>query len=79
VIERLAIVGVGLLGGSLAKAARRHAIAREIVGVGRDEGRMRPAVTDGTLDRITTDLAAFATEPPRSPTPTTASRRITRA
>ena len=56
-IERLAIVGVGLLGGSLAKAARAHAIAREIVGIGRDEGRMRPALTDGTLDRITTDLA----------------------
>jgi len=58
VIDRLAIVGVGLLGGSLAKAARTHAIAREIVGIGRDEGRMRPALTDGTLDRITTDLAA---------------------
>ncbi len=56
-IERLAIVGVGLLGGSLAKAARAHAIARQIVGIGRDEGRMRPAVTDGTLDRVTTDLA----------------------
>ena len=56
-IERLAIVGVGLLGGSLAKAARAHAIARDIVGIGRDEGRLRPAVTDGTLDRATTDLA----------------------
>ena len=56
-IERLAIVGVGLLGGSLAKAARAHAIAREIVGIGRDENRLRPALTDGTLDRITTDLA----------------------
>jgi prephenate dehydrogenase len=57
VIERLAIVGVGLLGGSLAKAARAHAIARDIVGIGRDEGRLRPALTDGTLDRATTDLA----------------------
>ena len=56
-IERLAIVGVGLLGGSLAKAARAHAIAREIVGIGRNEARLRPAVTDGTLDRATTDLA----------------------
>ena len=56
-IERLAIVGVGLLGGSLAKAARTQALAREIVGIGRDEGRLRPAVVDGTLDRATTDLA----------------------
>ena len=56
-IERLAIVGVGLLGGSVAKAARAHGLAREIVGVGRDQARLRPAVTDGTLDRATTDLA----------------------
>ena len=56
-IERLAIVGVGLLGGSLAKAARAQAIAREIVGIGRDTGRLRPALTDGTCDRVTTDLA----------------------
>jgi prephenate dehydrogenase len=57
VIERLAIVGVGLLGGSLAKAARAHGIAREIVGIGRDQNRLRPALADSTLDRITTDLA----------------------
>jgi len=57
VIERLAIVGVGLLGGSLAKAARAHGIAREIVGIGRDQNRLRPALIDSTLDRITTDLA----------------------
>ena len=56
-IERLAIIGVGLLGGSLAKAARAQAIAREIVGIGRSEARLRPAADDGTLDRITTDLA----------------------
>ncbi len=56
-IERLAIVGVGLLGGSVARAARARAIAREIVGVGRDAGRLRPALSDGTLDRVTTDLA----------------------
>jgi prephenate dehydrogenase len=57
VIERLAIVGVGLLGGSVAKAARAHGVAREIVGVGRDLGRLQPAVHDGALDRATTDLA----------------------
>ena len=55
-IERLAIVGVGLLGGSVAKAARARAVAREIVGVGRDLGRLQPAVSDGALDRATTDL-----------------------
>jgi prephenate dehydrogenase len=57
VIDRLAIVGVGLLGGSLAKAVRAHGLAREIVGIGRDAGRMQAAVRDGALDRATTDLA----------------------
>jgi prephenate dehydrogenase len=57
VIERLAIVGVGLLGGSVAKAVRAHALAREIVGIGRDLGRMAPALRDGALDRATTDVA----------------------
>lgn len=57
-IRRLAIVGIGLLGGSVAKAARAHGLATEIVGIGRDLGRLEPARRDGTLDRVTTDLAA---------------------
>ena len=56
-IERLAIVGVGLLGGSVAKAVRAQALAREIVGIGRDLARLGPALRDGALDRVTTDLA----------------------
>jgi len=58
VIEHLAIVGVGLLGGSIAQAARAAGLARHIVGIGRDEARMAPALADGTLDRVTTDLVA---------------------
>ena len=57
-IERLAIVGVGLLGGSVAKAARARGIARRIVGVGRDLARLDPALRDGALDHATTDVAA---------------------
>jgi prephenate dehydrogenase len=57
VIRRLAVVGVGLLGGSVAKAARAQGIAREVIGIGRDAGRLAAAVDDGALDRATTDLA----------------------
>jgi prephenate dehydrogenase len=57
-IRRLAVVGVGLLGGSVAKAARAHALAAEIVGVGRHAGRLEAARRDGALDHVTTDLAA---------------------
>jgi prephenate dehydrogenase len=62
VIRQLAIVGVGLLGGSVAKAARSGGLARRIVGVGRDPERLRPAVDDGTLDTAVTDLDAGVRE-----------------
>lgn len=61
-IERLAIVGIGLLGGSVAQAARVAGLARRIVGVGRDERRLAPALADGTLDAVTTDLGAGVRE-----------------
>ncbi len=56
-IGRLAILGVGLLGGSVARAARAQGLAREIIGVGRDRQRLAPAVEDGALDRAVTDVA----------------------
>jgi len=62
VIRQLTIVGVGLLGGSVAKAARSGGLARRIVGVGRDPERLRPAVDDGTLDTAVTDLDAGVRE-----------------
>lgn len=57
-IQRLTVVGVGLLGGSVARAARARGLAREIVGVGRDRGRLEPALRDGTLDEAVTELRA---------------------
>src|SRR6266851_901045 len=56
VIRRLAIVGLGLLGGSVAKAARAESLALEIVGIGRNPARLEPALGVGAVDRITTDL-----------------------
>ena len=55
VIRRLALVGLGLLGGSVAKAARADGLAREIVAVGRRRESLEPALADGMVDRITTD------------------------
>ena len=56
-IRRLAVLGLGLLGGSVAKAARTEGLAREIVAVGRDLSRLEPALRDGAVDRITTDVS----------------------
>lgn len=57
-IRRLCVVGPGLLGGSVALAARARRLAGEIVVVGRSEASVAPAVRAGAADRGTTDLAA---------------------
>jgi prephenate dehydrogenase len=57
VIRRLTLIGLGLLGGSIAKAVRREGLAREIVAVGRQVERLQPAVGDGVVDRATADVA----------------------
>ena len=42
----------------MAKAARADRLAGEIVGVGRRRESLEPALSDGVVDRITTDIAA---------------------
>lgn len=56
-IERLAVVGVGLLGGSVALGTRARGLAAEIVGVGRDRGRLDGAARAGVIDRAALDVA----------------------
>lgn len=49
-IERLAIIGVGLIGGSLARALRAQASVGEIVGYGRSLENLSEAVRLGVID-----------------------------
>ena len=56
-IERLCIIGVGLIGGSLASALRDAGACREVVGAGRNAGNLQIAVELGVIDRYETDLA----------------------
>lgn len=49
--RRMVIVGVGLIGGSLALAARRHGLVAEIFGYGRREKNLRLAQRRGMIDR----------------------------
>ncbi|HHQ41234.1 MAG TPA: prephenate dehydrogenase/arogenate dehydrogenase family protein [Chromatiales bacterium] len=55
--ERLAVAGVGLIGGSLALAAREAGLAGEVVGIGRRPERLRRAAELGVVDRWTTEPA----------------------
>jgi prephenate dehydrogenase len=64
-LERLgtvAIVGVGLIGGSIGLAVRARRLASEVVGVGRDPGRLDQASRAGAIDRGTTDLGEGVAE-----------------
>ncbi|TCS70877.1 prephenate dehydrogenase [Sulfuritortus calidifontis] len=57
-IERLVVVGVGLIGGSCALALRRAGQVRHIVGVGRSRDNLREAVKLGVIDEIADSAAA---------------------
>ena len=57
-IERLAIIGVGLIGGSLARALREAGAVGEVVGCGRALPNLERAVELGVIDRFDQDPAA---------------------
>ena len=57
-LETIAIVGVGLLGGSIGLAVRERHVARRVVGIGRDLARLREAENRHAVTDVTTDLAA---------------------
>ncbi len=56
-IDRLCVIGVGLIGGSLARALRRVAYVKEIVGSSRSAEHLQRAVDLGVIDRYDTDQA----------------------
>jgi 3-phosphoshikimate 1-carboxyvinyltransferase len=57
VLERLVVVGLGLIGGSFAKGLREKGLFREVVGVDRNVESCRLAVELGVVDRCEEDLA----------------------
>lgn len=57
-IERLCVIGVGLIGGSLARALREVGYVREIVGCSRDPAHLQRAVDLEVIDRFDTDPAS---------------------
>jgi prephenate dehydrogenase len=56
--RRIAIVGVGLIGGSIGLALRQRGLADEVVGIGRRQSSLQQALARGTVDRTTLDLVA---------------------
>jgi prephenate dehydrogenase len=61
-INRLCIIGVGLIGGSLARALRQANAVGEIVGAGRRIESLERAQQLGVIDRYATDLPAAVSD-----------------
>ena len=56
-IQTLCIIGVGLIGGSLARDLRRQGLVEEVVGASRRREHLVRAVELGVIDRFETDVA----------------------
>ncbi len=54
--ETMAVIGVGLIGGSLARAARRRGLVSRIIGVARGDATLRRAEELGVIDWGTRDI-----------------------
>ncbi len=55
-IERLCVIGVGLIGGSVAKSAKKQGICREIVGYDRDAENLERAQRLSVIDSCATNI-----------------------
>jgi prephenate dehydrogenase len=55
--KKIAIFGVGLIGGSFALALKRQSAVAEVVGIGRRRETLEQAVRLGLIDRIARDVA----------------------
>lgn len=57
IVEKLAIIGVGLIGGSLGLAVKERKLAAEVIGIGRREESLQKAREKGAVDWTTTKLS----------------------
>jgi len=57
-IERLAVIGVGLIGGSFALDLKRKGLVGQVVGVGRSRANLDLALQTGIVDHISENAAA---------------------
>lgn len=57
-LNKLVIIGVGLIGGSFAQALRKAGLVKHIVGVGRSKENMQRAFERGIIDAVADDLVS---------------------
>ena len=54
--DSIAIIGLGLIGGSLARALKRTGLCKTVTGYGRRAAALQQAVTDGVIDNYSLDV-----------------------
>ena len=55
--DTVVVVGMGLIGGSIAAALKHRNAARTVIGVGRNAARIEAARAAGLIDEATTDIS----------------------
>ncbi|MEW6096818.1 MAG: prephenate dehydrogenase [bacterium] len=55
-IKSVAIIGVGLIGGSLGLALKKSNLVQNIIGIGRKEEKLQQALKLGAVDSVVTDI-----------------------
>jgi prephenate dehydrogenase len=58
--QRVAVIGVGLIGGSLALALKQAKVCAHVAGVGRDPANLKRALERGVIDSMGSDAASVA-------------------
>ncbi|MEH6466910.1 MAG: bifunctional prephenate dehydrogenase/3-phosphoshikimate 1-carboxyvinyltransferase [Porticoccus sp.] len=61
-INRLVVIGLGLIGSSLAKAARDRGLCQEVIGCSRSPETLVKAMKAGVVDRVVDSIEAVADE-----------------
>lgn len=56
IFERMAVVGLGLIGGSLAKAVKERKLVGDVLGIGRSEQRLKHARELGVIDSYSVQM-----------------------
>ncbi|GGY72821.1 hypothetical protein GCM10011613_17300 [Cellvibrio zantedeschiae] len=62
VINKFVVIGIGLIGGSLATGLKKRGACREVIGIARSEQTCVDAVNLGVVDRAYTSLQSVASE-----------------
>ena len=62
VVNRLVIIGLGLIGSSLAASVRNKGLAKEVIGISRRQSTLEIALNNGIVDRCVEDLSHVAKE-----------------